>query len=194
MAQEANFLLSDDYHCPKVKEMPRLNQTRPRFVADTHNFQTPPDICRLMVSLVPGKYKRSCVMEPCPGAGRLVGALQEAGFRNVCSPPGDFWDWNPPQSPRVVVGNPPWSPMSSAYAILARCMALQPEVIVMLMPWLTLINSDGRTAALCEWGLERVLHLPRTTFRGARVQCCIVVLRRGYKGPVGLSFVGALQP
>jgi len=38
---------------------------------------------------------------------------------------------------------------------------------------------------------SRVIHLPRKTFKGARVQCCIIYLDRGYSGSTDLAFASA---
>lgn len=161
----------------------------PEFVADLVNFQTPPYLCAYMTSLIPAKYKRSLVVEPTPGAGNLLVALREAGFKRVEAPPGDFYQWWPSRRPQVVIGNPPWSPMRQAYDIMKRCLLeFEPDFVVMLMPWLTLINSERRTELLVEFGLQRVIHVPRSTFPGIRAQCCILVLEKGYQGRVELDF------
>lgn len=159
------------------------------FEADLVNFQTPPPLAAYMASLIPVRYRRSLVIEPTPGAGNLLVALGKAGFTHVEAPPGDFFRWTPTRQPKVVLGNPPWSPMQLAYEILERCLAdFEPQFVVMLMPWLTLINSDRRTRMLREFGLRKVLHVPRSLFPGIRAQCCILVLEKGYAGEVKLGF------
>ena len=104
------------------------------------------------------------ILEPTPGKGNLVNALLRNG--NVYVPedfdliePSDKFDW--------IVMNPPFSPMKQGYEILYRCMDLTNNIIA-LMPYLTIINGEKRT------------HLPRSTFKGSRVQTCILEMERGY--------------
>jgi hypothetical protein len=162
----------------------------PEFVPDVINFQTPPDLCAFMTSLIPVRYRRqSLVIEPTPGAGNLLSALANAGFRRVEAPTGDFFQWSPSERPKVVIGNPPWTPPKLAYSIMNRCLAeFQPQFVVLLMPWLTLINSTRRTELLLDYGLKKVIHVSRSTFPGIRMQCCILVLDKGYGGEVQLGF------
>lgn len=160
------------------------------FVPDMVNFQTPPDLCDYMVSLIPKKYRHSLTIEPTPGAGNLITALRRARFRNVESPPGDFFLWSPSGRPRVVVGNPPWTPSNLAYEIMNRCLGFSPNFVVLLLPWLTLINSQRRAQMLLTYGLKQVIHIPRSTFPGIRAQCCIYILEKGYNGAVELGFHG----
>lgn len=145
------------------------------------DFQTPEWCCLLMASMVPPGC--STVLEPTPGEGNLVRAL--SGKYNVTAPK-DFFA-HPLVRVDCVVMNPPFSPMSMGYEILDRCMSFSDNVVA-LMPWLVLINSSRRVGKLLDFGLESVTHLPRCTFPGARVQCCILVLRRGYRGQCTLKF------
>ena len=55
--------------------------------------------------------------------------------------------------------------------------------IVALMPWLTIINGEGRTNDIMNFGLISITHLPRNIFKGSRVQCCILHMNRGWKEP-----------
>ena len=86
----------------------------------------------------------------------------------------------------VIVGNPPFSPMNIGYDILERCFELS-DNIIMLMPWLSLINSEKRTQMYRERGLKKVIHLPRKAFKGSRVQTCVMVFEQGYPGKIELS-------
>lgn len=139
------------------------------------HFQTPEWCCHTMVSMVPSWVKS--VLEPTPGDGNLVRALQTRKF-NVTAPE-DFWAvsgrWD------AVVMNPPFTPMAEGYRILDACLGMS-DVVVALMPWLTIINSERRTASLMKFGLREVRHLPRYTFEGSRVQCCILYLDRSFRG------------
>ena len=52
--------------------------------------------------------------------------------------------------------------------------------IVALMPWLTIINSQKRTSDIINFGLKSITHLPRSIFKGARVQTCILQMEKEY--------------
>lgn len=141
------------------------------------NFQTPPHICEYMASFLPQNAGR--ILEPTPGKNNLVKALISKGFVTSLD---DFYgdivgyenfDW--------VVMNPPFTPMKQGYEILGRCMQITDNIIA-LMPYLTIINSDRRTRAIMKWGLKSITHLPRTTFKGSRVQTCILEMKRGFIG------------
>lgn len=148
-----------------------------------NDFQTPPWICNIMVAMIPEDIRS--VLEPTPGEGNLVRALA----RYNVTAPADFWaihgQWD------CVVMNPPFSPMKVGYDILYRCMEMT-NVIIALMPWLTIINSEKRTQDIVEWGLRSVTHLPRCAFPGARVQCCILEMQYGYVGDTALRFSEAI--
>lgn len=147
-------------------------------IGNNQHFQTPEWCCGLMASLVPSGTK--LVLEPTPGAGNLVKALKSGGF-DVISPEGDFFNYDIASGPKCVVGNPPFSPMKNGYKMLYRCMEYA-DSIIMLMPWLAIINGEKRTADIKLFGLEKIIHLPRSTFKGSRVQCCILVLNKGFSG------------
>lgn len=142
----------------------------------TVDFQTPEKVCTYMSSFLPNNA--GDILEPTKGIGNLVKALEQKG--NVIAPDGDFFamekrrfDW--------VVMNPPFTPMKVGYQILYDCMEMSDNIIA-LMPWLTLINGQKRTADIMEFGLVSITHLPRSIFKGARVQTCIMEMRKGYKG------------
>lgn len=128
-----------------------------------------------MAAMVP-RFVNS-VLEPTPGDGNLVRALRERRF-NVTAP-DDFWSVS--GNFDAVVMNPPFTPMDVGYDILYKCMDMT-DVVIALMPWLTIINSEKRTKKIMEYGLVSVTHLPRYTFDGSRVQCCILNMRRGFVG------------
>ena len=136
------------------------------------HFQTPENICKYMVSLLPEGIKT--VLEPTPGDGNIVKVLN--GY--AVTAPIDFFtvvgNWD------AVVMNPPFTPMDMGYKILFRCMDMSP-VVIALMPWLTLINSERRTNKIMEHGLKSVTHLPRSTFKGSRVQTCILEIVNGWE-------------
>jgi len=148
------------------------------------DFQTPDWVCKVMASrineLVDYPYT---ILEPTQGEGNLVRAINEIYPSSKIYTPVNFFKFNEPVD--VVVGNPPFSPMSLGYDILERCFELS-DNIMMLMPWLALINSQKRTQLYREHGLKKVIHLPRTAFKGSRVQTCIMIFRRGHRGKIEL--------
>jgi len=130
-----------------------------------------------MASFLPNNAGK--ILEPTPGAGNLVHALRDKG---TIIAPQDFFkldktehefDW--------IVMNPPFTPMQKGYEILYECMELSDNIIA-LMPWLTLINSQKRSAYIFEYGLKSITHLPRNVFKGSRVQTMIMEMQRGYTG------------
>jgi len=151
------------------------------------DFQTPADICEYMVSLIPAGIRD--VLEPTPGKGNLVAALRLAGYQ--VEAPTDFFS-HPIRNHEAIVMNPPFTPMQRGYEILYRCME-RTDIIIALMPWLTLINSITRTDRIIEYGLVSVTHLPRTVFKGARVQTCILEMRKGFNESSQFHFIRRSQ-
>jgi type I restriction-modification system DNA methylase subunit len=88
----------------------------------------------------------------------------------------------------AVVMNPPFTPMERGYRILYAVMEMS-NVVIALMPWLTLINSKRRTKDIETFGLKEVIHLPRDVFPGSRVQTCILNMQKGYTGKTSLHFL-----
>lgn len=145
------------------------------------DFQTLPEICDYMAAFVSGE--NLSILEPTPGEGNLVRALKNYG--NVVAPkdffflPSARYDW--------VVANPPFTPMKVGYQILDKCLEMS-DNLIFLLPWLVLINGEKRTRKLQDFGLVSVTHLPRKAFDGARVQACILELRKGWTGKTTLKF------
>lgn len=138
------------------------------------NFQTPEKICEYMASFLP--ENAGLILEPTPGKGKLVNSLLDKG--EVIAPENFFlldknqqFDW--------VVMNPPFSPMKEGYKILYQCMDMTKNIIA-LMPYLTIINGEKRTKDIMNWGLKSITHLPRSTFKGSRVQTCILEMKKGW--------------
>lgn len=147
------------------------------------DFQTHPAICTYMVGLLPRGV--STVLEPTPGKGNLVKALEQGGYRVIA--PFNFWDLDHLQQWDAVVMNPPFSPMAEGYRILYSVMGMT-DIVIALMPYLTIINSEQRTHDIRTFGLRSVTHLPRSAFPGARVQTCILSMQRGYAGETVMPF------
>jgi len=140
-----------------------------------NNFQTPVWCCKYMRYLIPKQV--TTVLEPTAGEGNLVNILKN--HYEVTSPK-DFWKLKVTEKFDCIVMNPPFTPMELGYKILNQCMKMSDNIIA-LMPWLVLINSEKRTKDIFSYGLKSVTHLPRSTFSGARVQTCILQMKRLYK-------------
>lgn len=150
-----------------------------------NNFQTPRWVCKIMINLIDGEPET--ILEPTPGEGNLVSALIEKFPNADIIAPEDFFQLDK-NNFDLIIGNPPFSPMRKGYEILYDTMKMSNE-IVMLMPWLTLINSKRRTRDIVDFGLKEVVHLPRSAFSGARVQTCILHLVSGFVGASILHWV-----
>lgn len=138
---------------------------------NNHDFQTPKPVCEYMASFVEEDFVN--VLEPTAGSGNLVDSLRDRA--NVFAP-DDFYSMEGGVYDYVVM-NPPFTPMKTGYDILFKCMEMT-STIVALMPYLTLINSEKRMKSIFEYGLVSITHLPRKTFRGSRVQTCILHMDR----------------
>jgi hypothetical protein len=139
------------------------------------DFQTPPIVCNYMVSLMPFGWCGT-ILEPHPGSGNLVKVLNPKGtvityerFENI--PAHSWYDW--------IVMNPPFTPMKEGYRYLLECMNMTDNLIV-LLPWLVIINSDIRLKEMMHFGLVSITCLPRKAFPRSRIQTCIVKMERGY--------------
>lgn len=149
------------------------------------DFQTPGYLCDYMASFLPGNPCFVC--EPTKGAGNLVQAIRASGHPNIFAPDDIFRDVDMYDRFDWVVMNPPFTPMKVGYEILDIMMEKSDNIIA-LMPWLTLINSQKRTDKLKEFGLKKVIHLPRKVFNGSRVQTCLILLNHGYSEATLLDF------
>jgi hypothetical protein len=161
---------------------------------DIHReFQTPPEVCAYMASLVPAYCE--WVLEPTPGDGNLVDALVDKGFNVVA--PSDYFMFDRQKCFDAIAMNPPFSASSAildnaplnfkdagmrfGYQLLNECMQRSDHVVA-LMPWFTLTDSDRRMNHIKKYGLVSLTALPRKTFEYARIQTVVMKLQRGYKG------------
>lgn len=156
-------------------------------------FQTPPDVCRYMASLIPDIS--ITVLEPTPGKGNLANACRDIG--KLVTSPIDYFLRDKKAKYDCVVTNPPFSSkylitknmpptftdrgMNAGYRILFECMEHSDHIIA-LMPWFTLSDSDVRLRLLKNYGIISITSLPRKTFDYARIQTCIIHLQKGYIG------------
>jgi hypothetical protein len=147
-----------------------------------------------MVSLLPAGVKT--VLEPTPGIGNIKNALQSAGYQVTA--PQDYFLIDQRQKFDAVVMNPPFSSkftfmenapvadigksgMRMGYWFLTECMKKAP-VVIALMPWFTISDSDVRLRMLIRYGLKSLTALPRKTFKYARIQTVVIHLEKGYMG------------
>ena len=111
-------------------------------VPEADEFQTPEWCAKLMAQMIP---VGSNILEPTPGNGNLVRAAEKRGtviaLKDFFSEIGSYPKFD------CVIMNPPFSPMPVGYKILEHCMTTA-DRIVALMPWLSIINSERRTARL----------------------------------------------
>lgn len=156
------------------------------------NFQTPPQVCRYMASLVPEGTRT--VLEPTPGLGNLVKALKNYEV----TAPEDYFLLDASLRFDCVVMNPPFSSrwgflqnapnelkaagMRLGYQILLQCMEKSDNVIA-LMPWFTISDSDVRLRRFKKYGLKSITGLPRKTFAYTRIQTIVLELHKGWEDP-----------
>lgn len=153
---------------------------------DIDNFQTPEWVMDIMIKEIPVGIRE--ILEPTKGAGNFVKRLENNGYY-VYSTDGDYFKMNHKVDRyECIVGNPPFTPMQKGYDILFDVMD-RSKNIVMLMPWLTLINSQKRLDRIMDFGLKKIIHLPRKAFKGSRVQTCILVLEHGFAGDTVFSSI-----
>jgi hypothetical protein len=154
------------------------------------DFQTPPEICKYMASLIP--TGTVTVLEPTPGDGNIVSCLN--GYQVTA--PEDFFLLKNKRFDAIIM-NPPFSSkyanmenapaninkhgMRLGYHILTSCMQMS-DIIIALMPWFTLSDSDVRLRFLKSYGMKSLTALPRKTFEYARIQTVVIELQKGYKG------------
>lgn len=145
-------------------------------------FQTPEWVCGIMAKMISELIIfPETILEPTPGAGNLVKAIDRRYPSSIIYTPVDFFKFD--EKVDCVVGNPPFTPMKVGYDILSRCFELS-DNIIFLMPWLALINSEKRTKKYISKGLKKIIHLPRSAFPGSRVQTCILIFQKGYRGDI----------
>lgn len=150
-------------------------------------FQTPMIVGRHMATmLVPG-----FTLEPTPGLGNLVRCAEEVGCW-CYEPDGDFFKdpiLNPPRVVRFdnVIMNPPYSDSQQGWTFLEPCLDLSCNIVI-LAPWILLINSGKRIDRLIKFGMQSVTHLPRKTFPGSRVQTCVIHLNKHHHGPTEFNY------
>jgi len=150
-------------------------------------FQTPVEVAEYMCSLIPEHAQT--VLEPTPGDGNIVQFLEDyqvtapENYFDLLQQNFDCIIMNPPFSSKYVYGQPDTieeKGMKIGYRILFECMAMSDHVIA-LMPWFLILDSSVRLEQLREYGLKSITALPRSTFRYARIQCCVFELHRGWK-------------
>ena len=145
------------------------------------DFQTPEWVCDFMVTSIHG-YPNT-ILEPTPGNGNLMRAINKHHPNTqILTPKNDFLKMDIVDVD-FVIANPPFTPMTLGYDMLDRFFEFSGNVIA-LMPWLTIINSEKRLDRLKNYGLREIIHLPRSVFKGSRVQTCISMFTKGYRGEI----------
>lgn len=159
-------------------------------VENINIYQTPTDVAKYMVNLLPDNV--ISVLEPTAGLGRLKLELENKNYKVTA--PEDYFKlqkryfdavvMNPPFSGKsLIVDNAPLKfhnkGIKVGYMILWECMQMS-DVIIALMPWFTISDSDVRLRQIKKFGLKSITVLPRKTFRYARMQTCILEIRKGW--------------
>ena len=157
---------------------------------DNINFQTPEWVCNIMAEIVKGTPKT--ILEPTKGAGNLLKVLHTRFPETTIHAPDKYEDYDKGKVD-YIIANPPFTPMTTGYKMLESFFEISDNIII-LMPWLALINSEKRTKLYMESGLNEIIHLPRKAFNGSRVQTCILVFEHGYDGDVNFNYVTTPNP
>ena len=82
------------------------------------DFQTPDWVCKIMVDMV--DFEPFSILEPTPGEGNLVKAIQERFPSTRLETPTDFWALPDDIKIDIIIANPPFSPMTLGYQMLDR--------------------------------------------------------------------------
>lgn len=160
-----------------------------------NQFQTPHDVVKYMVNMLPPDI--STVLEPTPGVGNIYYECKQRDYDVTA--PQDYFLLDKSLSFDAIVMNPPFSKksliidnapveyqnikgMAVGYKILFECMQ-KSDVVIALMPWYTISDYDVRMRAIKKFGLKSITALPRKTFKYARIQTCILELRKGWREP-----------
>ncbi len=160
-----------------IKEYP--DQKYPGDVST--QFQTPIIVADYMAGMIPDNC--GSILEPTPGLGNLVRAANKKG---IVTAPIRFEYISIEQRFDYAIMNPPFTPMQEGYRFLNEVMKMTDNIIA-LLPWFIIINSQKRINTIKEFGLVSVTHLPRKTFPGCRIQCCVLEMKKGYKGKTELK-------
>lgn len=176
-------------HMTFIDHLPEANPDDFKF-----DFQTPVPVAKYMVSLLPEWVVNVC--EPTPGAGNIERALKNRSATEVTAPE-DYFLMDKHRSFDAFVMNPPFSKkftntknapdsinekgMRMGYWFLTDAMK-RASIVIALMPWFTISDSDVRLRMLMRYGLKSLTALPRKTFQFARIQTVIIELEKGYKG------------
>lgn len=156
-------------------------------------YQTPQNVADYMVSLLPNEVK--LILEPTSGKGNIVNSIIQNRPDCVCIHPKNYFDLDPSKNFDAIIMNPPFSSkslditnapikykdcgMKAGYWILEECME-KSDIIIALMPWFTISDSDVRLRKINNFGLKSITVLPRKTFDYARIQTCVLEMHKGY--------------
>ncbi len=144
---------------------------------NNQDFQTPEWLANYMASFIP--ENAGTILEPTPGAGNLVKAIQGKGSITA---PKDFFKLSMDLRFDWCIMNPPYNPRSLCNSIFLQCME-QCDNIIALIPYDTITNAQKRHRKIMHFGLKEIIHIDRyKAFKNIRVNICIMIMERGYKG------------
>jgi type I restriction-modification system DNA methylase subunit len=150
------------------------------------DFQTPDWVCEIMMDIIP--FKPRIVLEPTAGIGNIVAAISRRFPECEIEQPKDIFSFTPNCKFDMIVANPPFSPMSLGFEIL-QLIWKWADYMLIILPWLLLINSEERANWFFNNGLSRIVHLPRKAFEGSRVQTAIFVFERNFAGNTTIGLI-----
>jgi len=169
------------------------------------DFQTPPDVCIYMKSLLNELLigTNNIVLEPTKGDGNLVNFAIIGNNRiKKHFAPDDYFKVNQYYLRGAIfdgiIANPPFSDKSAildnatdewkelkgmqvGYKFLEEFMQLTANIVIVMPMW-TITDSDVRFRKIRDFGLVSVTPLPRKTFNYARVQTMVLQMQHNYKG------------
>lgn len=149
--------------------------TKTKSISPDLQFQTPMIVANYMADMLPDDC--GIILEPTPGIGNLVRA---ASYKGTVMFPERFEDLVKGARYNFAIMNPPFTPMKEGYRYLTEVMEMTDNIIA-LLPWFIIINSQKRLDHIKSFGLVSITNIPRKTFPGSRIQCCILELKKGYK-------------
>lgn len=160
------------------------SQPTPAYQSDDR-VMTPPSLAQ---ELVDALQPSGSILEPCAGSMAFVKALEGYGHVSWCEldEGRDFFSWTTPVD--WIVTNPPWSVFRR---VLEHSLTLASHVALMatVNHWWTRRRVSAIHGA--GFGFQRLLLFERPeTFRPTGFQLGMMLVSRGYRGPLKIERLG----